>query len=130
MKCVRFFFACWEKHKQQRPLEPLEAQLLEVILLHPELHSILENPTNFLAEDFHEGNPFLHLGLHIALREQVSTNRPAGIQAVYAKLCRRFNDVHAAEHKMIDCLSEILWQAQQTQTPPNEQYYLALLKQL
>ena len=31
-------------------------------------------------------NPWLHMGLHLAVREQVATNRPHGITEVHAKL--------------------------------------------
>jgi hypothetical protein len=126
----KVFYASWQKHLRQLPLEALEIQLIDVILLHPELHHLFEQPEDFLEEDFADANPFLHLGLHLALREQVSTNRPAGIQTVYAKLCGKLDDVHLAEHQMMDCLAEILWDVQQNNTPPDEQQYLKKLLQL
>ena len=70
----------------------------------------------------------LHLGLHLAIREQVGTDRPAGIGAVHGELTRRLGDRHAAEHRMIECLAEALWQSQRTGQPPDEAAYLAALK--
>jgi hypothetical protein len=126
----KIFFASWQKHQLQLPVEPLEVQLIEIILLHPELHELLNQPENFLAENFGSANPFLHLSLHLALREQVGTNRPPGIQKIYAKLCRQFNDVHLAEHHMLDCLEEILWIAQKENKNPDEQRYFEMLSRL
>jgi hypothetical protein len=124
------FFSAWRKHQQRLPMEPLEAQLIEIILLHPEYQPILDDPENFKAENFAEENPFLHLSLHLAIREQVSTNRPAGIKKFYATLCEKTKNVLLAEHQMMDCLADILWQAQQKGTMPEEEMYLEALKTL
>ncbi len=45
-----------------------------------------------------ETNPFLHMGMHLALQEQVALDRPAGIQAVYRQLGEQLGDVHDTEH--------------------------------
>jgi hypothetical protein len=75
-------------------------------------------------------NPFLHMGLHLAIREQVGTDRPAGIAAVHRVLATKFGDVHEAEHAMIERLGEALWQAQRSGLPPDEPRYLESLRQL
>jgi predicted RNA polymerase sigma factor len=68
------------------------------------------------------------MGLHLAIREEVGTDRPAGIRDVYGELTRRLHDSHAAEHRMIEFLAETLWQSQRTGQPPDEAAYLAALK--
>jgi predicted RNA polymerase sigma factor len=68
------------------------------------------------------------MGLHLAIREQVGTDRPPGIAQVHASLTRRLGDAHAAEHRMIECLAEELWQSQRDGRPPDETAYLAALK--
>src|SRR6185436_14359202 len=72
----RFFFATWRKYRAQVPLEGLEKTALEVVLLHPEYHALLQNEDTNIGRDFQpEGaqlNPFLHLSLHVALAEQLS----------------------------------------------------------
>ncbi len=123
----KVFFDAWQKYKQHLPIEPLEAQLIEIMLLHPEYHSVLDQPDNFHLHDFAESNPFLHMSLHLAIREQVNTNRPAGIQAIYQQHCVKSQDAHIAEHIMMDCLAEVLWQAQQDGKMPDEENYLRLL---
>jgi hypothetical protein len=126
----KIFFDTWRKHQQHSPLAALDAQLLEIILLHPEYHEILNDPENFAAHDFAEANPFLHMSLHVALHEQTSTDRPAGIKNIYARLCKKFSDVHSAEHQMIEVLAKILWEAQQSGKMPDEETYLDNLKKL
>ncbi len=124
------FFAAWKKHQDHSPIEPLEAQVIDIILLHPEYHEVLTNPEKFQAHDFTESNPFLHMSLHLALREQLGTDRPTGIRDIYEKLCRQLTDAHDAEHRMVECLGTILWEAQQSGKMPDEQAYLEKLRQI
>ncbi len=70
------------------------------------------------------------MGLHLAVREQVSTNRPAGIAEVFELLRKKSGDRHAAEHQALDCLAEALWTAQSNNTAPDEQAYLESLRRL
>ena len=70
------------------------------------------------------------MSMHIALHEQISTNRPAGIYDCYQKLCIQHGGPHDAEHAMMECLGEALWQAQRDQTAPNESKYLECLKKI
>jgi hypothetical protein len=100
------------------------------MLAHPEYHAVLDHPEQFKAEDFQEGNPFLHMSLHLAIREQINTNRPAGIASVYQTLSQQSGDALMAEHKMMECLGQFLWEAQQNQAMPDEQVYLEALRKL
>jgi hypothetical protein len=126
----KVFFESWRKHQSRLPIEPLEAQLIDIILMHPEYHDLLNQPENVAIENFNETNPFLHMSLHLAIREQVATNRPQGIQLIYEKLCEKYSDVHIAEHHILECLADMLWQAQQNDKMPDEKIYLERLKQL
>ncbi len=129
----------WQRHRDGLPLEPLDAALADVIGLHPEYQALLERLTRaaadgasraldrtWLPEDG-ESNPFLHLGMHMAIREQVSTDRPAGIRQVHEKLARATGDGHAAEHRMMEALGEALWEAQRRGGAPDENAYLEAL---
>jgi hypothetical protein len=124
----------WRRHRERLPLEPLHAQIAAVIELHPEYHSVLESGSEALEREFMpesgSTNPFLHMGLHLAIREQVGTDRPAGIREIHGELTRRLDDSHAAEHRMIEFLAETLWQSQRTGQPPDEAAYLAALKRV
>lgn len=127
------YFDAWYKHVNQKPIEPLETEIIDVILLHPEYQALLEEkhmPNKEYLPESGETNPFLHMGLHLGLREQIKTNRPAGIQPLYQKLTEKLKDPHQAEHQMIDCLAQALWEAQRNRSQPNEQAYLDNLRAL
>jgi hypothetical protein len=128
------YIEAWRKHRESRPLEPLEDQIVRVLEDHAEYHAVVESGADALDRDFApeggQANPFLHMGLHLAIREQVATNRPAGIAAVHADLSRRLGDRHEAEHRMIECLGEALWRSQRTGLPPDEAAYLEALRRL
>ena len=130
----RMYLEAWRKYSARAPLEPLEAQLAAVIAEHPEYVAWLEAGEQALSAEFTpEGgreNPFLHMGLHLAIREQVATNRPAGIAEIHQKLSERLGDTHAAEHAMLEPLGETLWDAQRQGRMPDEQSYLERLRKL
>ena len=122
----------WRKSEAGEILSPLEAQIAQVVRDHPEYQEMLTPEA--LDESFTpEGgktNPFLHMGLHLAIRDQVATDRPPGIAAVFSNLVSKSGDPHATEHQMLDCLAETMWEAQGQNAPPDEQLYIARLKQL
>jgi hypothetical protein len=126
----KFYVDSWQKFLQQQALSPLEAQVVAVVKEHPEYHAILENTQGLQGEYFPElgeTNPFLHMGMHLGLREQLSTNRPEGIGALYKTLVLKHGQ-HEAEHEMMDCLAEAIWSAQKNNTLPDDIQYLACLK--
>ncbi|MCC5792698.1 MAG: DUF1841 family protein [Legionellaceae bacterium] len=128
----QYFFDAWHKFQHKLPLSPLESQLLAVIHDHPEYHQFLENRTQSLPDfspEQGQSNPFLHMGLHLALREQIHTNRPSGIATVYRKLSQKYAPLDA-EHLMMNCLADTLWLAQRHQHAPDEQSYLENLRKL
>jgi hypothetical protein len=69
------------------------------------------------------------MGLHLGIREQVATHRPAGINELYRQLVIKYGTLEA-EHRMMDCLAESIWLAQRQQTTPDEAAYLECLKKL
>jgi hypothetical protein len=127
----RMYLDTWRKFTNRAPLEPLEAQVAAVIAEHPEYVQWLESGDEALAAEFTpesgRQNPFLHMGLHLAIREQVATDRPHGIASVHEALLKRMGDPHAAEHAMLEPLAEALWEAQRSGRAPNEQAYLERL---
>ena len=129
----QMYLNVWQKLQQNQLLEPLEALIADVIELHPEYHNLLTDDADIKQREFTpEGgqtNPFLHMGMHIALREQAGADRPAGIKSVYEKLCTE-RGPHEAEHAMMECLGQALWQAQRNNQPPDESDYLECLKKL
>jgi len=130
----RRYLEAWRRYRAQAPLDPLQGQLAAVIAEHPEYVAFLESGETPLGAEFTpEGghaNPFLHLGLHLAIREQVATDRPAGIAQVHATLMQRLGGAHEAEHAMIEPLAQALWDAQRSGRAPDEQAYLEQLRRL
>jgi len=133
-KIRQFFRTSWQKFVDKQPAEPIELIVGEVVSLHPEYHALLEAEEEILDKDYlpenGESNPFLHMGMHITLREQYLSDRPAGINLLYKKILMEAGDAHQTEHLMMDCLGESLWQAQQSGQMPNEARYLDCLRQL
>jgi hypothetical protein len=125
--------AAWRRFKQQHTLSPLDKQVVAVISEHPEYHVIVESAAADLANYSPRSgqlNPWLHMGLHLAIREQVATNRPQGIAEIHAKLARQTGGAHEAEHRMIELLAEQLWEAQRGGKAPDENAYLERLRGL
>lgn len=126
------YFETWRKYQGQLPLEPLEKMIVEVVLQHPEYHAMLKKPENSLNKEYMpeagESNPFLHMGMHIGIREQLTTDRPAGIRTLYQQLLECHQDTHAIEHMMMECLAEMIWQAQRSKIAPDEVSYLECLR--
>jgi hypothetical protein len=126
----RMYLEAWRKYVARLPLEPLEGQIAAVIAEHPEYLPVLEASAALEADFTPEGgreNPFLHMGLHLAIREQVATDRPAGIARIHRELAARLGDAHAAEHAMLERLAETLWEAQRRGGLPDEQRYIERL---
>lgn len=127
------YLKVWQKMQNQSVLEPLEAIIADVIKLHPEYHSMLETGETAKQKDFSpedgQTNPFLHMGMHITLREQAGGDRPAGILHIYQKLVQQ-KGIHETEHAMMECLGQTLWNAQRHDAIPDENAYLACLRQL
>jgi hypothetical protein len=122
----------WQKKQGAEVLSPLEAQIVQVLEDHPEYQSAVTGDDlgkSFQPED-RRTNPFLHMGLHLAIRDQLSTNRPSGISEIYQDLIRQYSTSHETEHRMLDCLAETLWEAQNQNAPPDEQKYLERLRQI
>ena len=127
----RFFADTWRKYARGEPLSGLEQTALQVILLHPEYHPLLQDRERSLETEYTpesgELNPFLHLSLHLAIEEQLSIDQPHGIRARFQALASRTGSEHQAKHMVLECLGEIVWQAQRTGTPPDEEAYLECL---
>lgn len=122
------FFRAWARHRQQLPLEGVEALVVAVTHRHPEYHALLEDSAKHDDRDYppeaRQTNPFLHMGMHIAIEEQLALDQPRGIRGRYRQLLARFPDEHAAQHQMMECLGEWLWRAGRDGAPPPESAYL------
>jgi hypothetical protein len=128
----RSYVEAWNRRSSGAPLTPLQALIADVIGAHPEYHSLMSDADAATAFEPAAGgateNPFLHMGLHIAVREQVAIDRPPGIRALHRQLQGLYGNLHGAEHHLMDALGQTLWQAQRDGRAPDESQYLALAR--
>jgi len=130
----KVYFQSWDKFKKKQPMEPMESLIAGLIHQHPEYHDFFDQIDQNQERDFTpemgQTNPFLHLGMHISIQEQIGTQRPPEITTLYQSLCNKTGDAHEAEHLMMDCLGEMLWSAQRNNQAPNETTYLECIRKL
>ena len=127
-----FFLGVWSKYREGAPLAGLETTALEIVVQHPEYHTILTDCEAALMRDWTpedgETNPFLHLSMHLAIEEQLSIDQPPGIRAAFDRLSLAEGDRHTALHTSMECLGEMIWAAQRSGTPPDGVAYLECLR--
>ena len=128
----RMYRDAWKKSLDGQMLTPLEAQIARVVAEHPEYHAAIDagDADEQFSPERGQSNPYLHMGMHLAIRDQVATNRPTGIAAVFATLVDREGGSLEAEHRMMEALGETLWEAQRSQSAPDETAYLERLRRL
>lgn len=130
----QFFFEAWRKHLERLPMQPLEQVIAAIAEQHPEYHAVLQNRDGHLDKDYTpemgQTNPFLHMAMHISIQEQLTTQRPAGIVELYQSLLMKYGDPHEVEHLMMECLGQMVWQAQRTNTMPSDELYIECLHSL
>ena len=130
-----FLFEAWRKYRATELLTAMESMAVVVISEHPEYHLMLDDRDRYLQTyrdrdyppEFGETNPFLHINMHVSIREQVSIDQPQGVKGYHLALSNKLGSALAAEHQMMDCLAEMIWHAQRHRTAPDAQIYLGCL---
>lgn len=126
-----FLFETWRKRRAGELLTPLEDLTAQLIEKHPEYHALFADPANNQDKDYAPDgnvvNPFLHLMMHLTIEEQIGIGQPHGIREQFARLTEKYQSEHEAQHAMMDCLGEMIWQAQRNHTTPDAQLYLDCL---
>ena len=130
-KSQREFLAkSWQKYTSNIPLEPLEEQLVSIIEIHPEYQDLITNIDSEYFPEQGEINPFLHINLHLALKDQLSLNEPNGVREVHQKLIYHFKDQHVVEHLMMECIAEMIYLSQKNNTAMDQESYLNCITSL
>ena len=129
-----FFCTTWQKYQDGHVLTPLGMIASQWMEQHPEFHKILSDPSGALEQEFtpEKGmtNPFLHLSMHLSISEQISIDQPPGIRHIANTLSRKLDSEHEAQHQIMECLGQVLWQAQNQSKPIDVTDYIELLKKL
>ena len=128
-----FFCAAHKKLRAKEPLTPLEAIAADWIAEHPEYDTALADVDAALAAvyDVEDGrtNPFLHLSMHLSITEQIAIDQPRGIKQAYELLAARRGSAHDAQHEVMECLGEMIWESQRSGQPPDGLAYLDRVRQ-
>ncbi|MEO8078994.1 MAG: DUF1841 family protein [Caldimonas sp.] len=128
----RFFVESWRKRQAGAPATPLETMAADWIADHPEHHEAFVRLEEALAATYDgadgRSNPFLHLSMHVSISEQVSIDQPAGIRQAFQLLAARLGSAHAAQHEVMECLGQMLWDAQQGGLPPDGEAYIDCIR--
>ena len=119
-----FFIDAWAR--RDSVLTPLQTLAVRWIEQHPEYHDDLTAP-DALQRDYgveqQRSNPFLHLAMHLSITEQVSIDQPPGIRQACQLLAARSGE-HEAQHAVMECLGQMLWQSQRSGQPPDGEAYI------
>ena len=130
----RFFCDTWKKKTEGQILSSMEMIASDWIVQHPEYHALLSDPEGAVAQDYTpergETKPFLHLSMHLSISEQISIDQPPGIKAVAEKLAKKLGSEHEAQHAMMECLGQVMWEAQREGQALSPEKYLEALKKL
>lgn len=130
----RFFCSVYAKAKENTALEAIETIASLWIDEHPEYHADLKDVDAVLSNllslnqvitsDDGKTNPFLHLSMHLTITEQCSIDQPRGIRQAVELLTARLDSLHDAHHVVMECLGQMIWDAQQNKRAPDGQAYV------
>jgi len=126
----KFLAKSWKKYTNYKPLDPLEEQLVSIIEIHPEYQDLISNIDSEYFPGQGEVNPFLHINLHLAIRDQLSLNQPKGVKEVHHELIKHYKDSHEVEHLMMECITEMIYISQKNNTTMDQESYLNCIKSL
>ena len=124
----RFFCQVYAKQQAHSLFDPLETLAAEWVALHPEYSDVLADEATALTLQFSgddgQGNPFLHLSMHLSISEQCSIDQPRGIRQAVELLASKRDSLHLAQHEVMECLGTMLWESQRSGRPPDGQAYI------
>lgn len=123
-----FFCEAARKSREGVPMTPLETMAADWAAQHPEYEADLADAEAarraVYSVESGRTNPFLHLSMHLSISEQASIDQPPGIRQAVDLLAHRLGSLHEAHHEVMECLGEMLWQAQRSGLPPDGQAYI------
>ncbi|GAB4215871.1 MAG: DUF1841 family protein [Rhodoferax sp.] len=132
----RFFCTVYAKARAGQPLQPIETLASLWIDEHPQYHAELADldaalrrlTTDAAGAPATDSGAFLHLSLHVAISEQCSIDQPRGIRQAVELLSHRLDGLHDAHHQAMDCLQEMLFDAQRYRRAPDGDAYVAAVQ--
>jgi uncharacterized protein DUF1841 len=122
-----FFIDSAKKRREGSVLTPLETIAADWADAHPEYAVDLADAAALSASYGPERgreNPFLHLSMHLSISEQVAIDQPRGIRQAFELLSARRASAHEAQHEIMECLGQMLWESQRSGQPPDGDAYV------
>ena len=123
-----FFIDATRKRREGSVLTPLETIAADWADAHPEYAVDLADAEAALAADYGpesgRENPFLHLSMHLSISEQIGIDQPRGIRQAFELLSARLASAHEAQHEIMECLGQMLWESQRSGRPPDGDAYV------
>ncbi len=130
----QFFCEAWAKHQRSGILTAMESIAARWIVEHPEYQAILNNLEQAQQAEYTpekgQTNPFLHLSMHMSISEQIQIDQPPGIREASRQLTIKLDSEHEAQHRIMERLGEVLWNAQRDGTPPDMNAYVQSIQRL
>jgi hypothetical protein len=124
----RFFCDTLAKRRRGEVLTPLETIAADWLEGHPEYHDEMADAEAAVAANYDgsdgRANPFLHLSMHLSISEQIGIDQPRGIKQAFELLRAKRGSAHDAQHEVMECLGEMLWNSQRTNQPPDGDAYI------
>jgi hypothetical protein len=68
--------------------------------------------------------------MHLSISEQISIDQPPGIKAITDKLSQKLGSMHEAQHLIMECLGQLMWESQRDNQALNPEKYLEALRKL
>lgn len=128
----RFFCAAHIKQQTGQPMEAMETLAALWTAEHPEYHADLADAQAAVARVYADrdgrSNPFLHLSMHLSISEQCSIDQPRGIRQAVELLAKRLDSLHDAHHAAMECLGQMLADAQRQGRAPDGAAYIACVQ--
>ncbi|MDR2129173.1 MAG: DUF1841 family protein [Burkholderiaceae bacterium] len=129
-----FFCTAWARHRAGQPMDALQALAADWIAEHPEWHADFADANAALTRAYPDtsgqNNPFLHISMHLSISEQCGIDQPAGIRQAVQLLAKRLGSLHAAHHAAMECLGQMLFEAQRARKAPDGAAYVACVQRL
>jgi Domain of unknown function (DUF1841) len=123
----QFWLDAFAKLTQNRTANsPHEQLAMDILAQHREFHERLKTGSDPLNRSYSAGeiNPYLHLSMHLAVQEQISSDQPAGLRRLFTELQAATGSAMQAQHHVMQSLEKTMALAQQTQTAPDALAYL------
>jgi hypothetical protein len=127
----RFFCGVHARQRAGQPLQAIEMLAAGWIAEHPEWHADLADAEAAIRRAYPQGSlgrhPCLHLSMHLAISEQCGIDQPPGIRQAVELLAHR-RGLHRAHHEVMECLGQMLADAQARGGMPDGNAYLACVQ--